>query len=58
MFGAVSSLFDERPRGSLIARGLAKVPVVGIAGGWWDEQGAISKAAERTSELVGAGNRV
>lgn len=51
-FGAISSLFDERPRGSVIARGVAKVPVIGVAGGWVDERGAIHKAARETARLV------
>jgi hypothetical protein len=37
----LQDLFDERPRGGLIARTLAKLPVVGFAGGWLDERGAI-----------------
>jgi hypothetical protein len=51
-FFAIQSLFDERPRGNIVARGIAKVPVVGVAGGWFDERGAIRKAGERTAELV------
>jgi hypothetical protein len=51
-FGAVSDLFDERPRGSLLARAVAKVPVIGVAGGWFDERGAIHGAARRTQELL------
>lgn len=51
-FSAISSLFDERPRGSLLARGVAKVPVIGIAGGWFDERGAIRKAADQTAALL------
>jgi hypothetical protein len=51
-FGAISDLFDERPRGSLLARGVAKVPVIGVAGGWFDERGAIHRAARRTQELL------
>lgn len=56
-FAAVSSMFDERPRGSLFARGLAKVPIVGVAGGWFDERGAIHKAGEQTARLVTAARR-
>lgn len=48
----VQDLLDERPRGGLFARALAKLPVVGIAGGWLDERGGIRKAAEETGELL------
>ena len=49
---SIDDLLDERPRGGFIARALAKLPVVGIAGGWLDERGAIRKAAEETEELL------
>jgi hypothetical protein len=52
-FQAVNSLFDERPRGHPVARGVAKIPLVGVAGGWFDERGAMQKAAARTRELIG-----
>jgi hypothetical protein len=48
----LEDLFDERPRGGLFARTLAKLPVVGVAGGWLDERGAIRKAARRTERLI------
>lgn len=48
----VQNLLDERPRGGIFARTLAKVPVVGIAGGWLDERGGIRKAARETSRLL------
>jgi hypothetical protein len=48
----LQDLFDERPRGGLFARTLAKLPVVGVAGGWLDERGAIRKAARRTERLI------
>lgn len=51
----VQALFDRRPRGGLIARGLAKLPVVGVAGGWLDERGGIRKAAKQTQQLVRSG---
>jgi hypothetical protein len=53
-FLGVQDLLDERPRGGFFARALAKVPVVGLAGGWLDERGAIRKAAEETQELLHA----
>ena len=48
----LQDLFDERPRGGFIARTLAKVPVVGLAGGWLDERGAIHTAAKQTHRLI------
>jgi len=48
------SLFDERPRGAWLWRGLGKVPVVGLPAGMLDERGAIARAAERTEELIEA----
>lgn len=49
----LDKLLDERPRGGLVFRAIAKVPVVGVAGGWLDERGAIRKAARQTSRLLG-----
>jgi len=49
----LQDLFDERPRGGLFARSLAKLPVVGVAGGWLDERGAIRKAARQTQRMIG-----
>lgn len=51
---AVDDMLDERPRGSMLARGLAKIPAVGLAAGWLDERGGIRKAAEETSVLIAA----
>jgi hypothetical protein len=51
-FLGVQDLLDERPRGGFFARALAKVPVVGLAGGWLDERGGIRKAAEETQQLL------
>ena len=48
----LADLFDKRPRGGLFARTLAKLPVVGVAGGWLDERGAIRKAARQTERLI------
>jgi hypothetical protein len=48
----LQDLFDKRPRGGFIARTLAKLPVVGLAGGWLDERGAIHKAAKQTHRLI------
>lgn len=51
-FLELQNLFDERPRGGFLARAVAKLPVVGVAGGWLDERGAIRKAARETALLV------
>lgn len=51
-FRDVRHLLDERPRGGFLARSLAKFPVVGVAGGWLDERGAIQKSAEETERLL------
>ena len=51
-FWDLQNMLDERPRGNLLARGIAKIPVIGIAGGWLDERGGIRKAARRTAQLI------
>jgi len=45
-------LFDERPRGGLLWRGLAKLPFLGLAGGLLDERGAVRRAAQESRELL------
>ncbi len=52
VFLDLQNLFDKRPRGGLLARSLAKVPIIGVAGGWLDERGAIRKAAKQTHHLL------
>lgn len=52
-FYDTQNLLDERPRGNFLARGIAKIPVVGLAGGWLDERGGIRKAAKQTQRLLG-----
>jgi hypothetical protein len=49
-FLQIDDLLDERPRGNFFARALAKLPVVGLVGGWLDESGGIRKAAKETEE--------
>ena len=51
-FRNIDDLLDERPRGGLLARAVAKLPVIGVAGGWLDERGGIRKAAAETAELL------
>jgi hypothetical protein len=48
----LQKLFDERPRGNLLARAIGKLPVVGVAGGWLDERAAIGKASRRAASLL------
>lgn len=48
----LQALLDQRPRGSFLSRTIAKVPVVGVAGGWLDQRGALRKASRHTSELL------
>jgi hypothetical protein len=52
VFLDLQDLFDRRPRGGLLARSVAKLPVIGVAGGWLDERGAIRKAAKQTHRLI------
>jgi hypothetical protein len=49
----LQSVLDERPRGNVVFRTMAKVPVVGLAGGFLDERGGIRRAARETEQLVG-----
>jgi hypothetical protein len=51
-FREVDDLLDRRPRGGFVSRGLAKLPVVGVAGGWLDERSALRKAAREAAELL------
>ena len=51
-FREVSSMLDERPHGLLLWRAVGKLPVVGVAGGWLDERGAIRRASKRTAKLL------
>lgn len=51
-FLGIQDLLDERPRGNIFARGLGKLPVVGVAGGWLDERGGIRRAAKETAQLL------
>ena len=48
----VGSLLDERPKGGLFARGLSKVPVAGVAGGFLAERKAMRRAADEAEALL------
>jgi hypothetical protein len=54
-FHELHDLLDERPRGGMASRALAKLPVVGVAGGWLDERGGIRKSARQTRRLLATG---
>jgi hypothetical protein len=49
----LQSVLDERPRGNILFRTVAQVPVVGLAGGFLDERGGIKRAAKETAKLIG-----
>jgi hypothetical protein len=51
---AVPDLLAHRPRGNVVYRTIAKLPVVGVVGGWLDERAGIGKAATATARLVQA----
>ena len=51
----LQSVLDERPRGNVLFRTVAQVPVVGLAGGFLDERGGIKRAAKETAQLIKAG---
>jgi hypothetical protein len=52
IFAELHQLLETRPRGSALTRSIAKLPLVGIAGGRLDERGGINRAARATTELI------
>ena len=50
----LQDVFEDRPRGGLVPRLVAKLPAVGVLGGWLDERGAVHAAAKETQELLDA----
>ncbi|TDO49971.1 hypothetical protein EV643_105201 [Kribbella sp. VKM Ac-2527] len=52
LFGGLGEVFEERPRGSLAARALGKLPGVGVVGGFFDERKGIRKAAYAAADLL------
>lgn len=52
LFGGLGEVFEERPRGSLAARALGKLPGVGVVGGFFDERKGIRKAAYAAGGLL------
>ncbi|TWD83605.1 hypothetical protein FB561_4771 [Kribbella amoyensis] len=52
LFGGLGEVFEERPRGSIGARMLGQLPMVGFVGGFFDERKGIRKAAYAAAELL------
>jgi hypothetical protein len=52
LFGGLGEVFEDRPRGSIGARLIGKLPGVGVVGGFFDERKGIRKAAYQTAELL------
>ncbi|MEV5962387.1 hypothetical protein AB0L70_11530 [Kribbella sp. NPDC051952] len=52
LFGGLGEVFEERPRGSLGARFIGKLPGVGVVGGFFDERKGIRKAAYEAADLL------
>ncbi|MEV4265583.1 hypothetical protein [Kribbella sp. NPDC049584] len=52
LFGGLGEVFEERPRGSLGARFVGKLPGIGMVGGYFDERKAIRKAAYEAADLL------
>jgi hypothetical protein len=52
LLGGLGDVFEDRPRGSIGARMLAKLPAVGLVGGFFDERKGIRKAAYAAAELL------
>jgi hypothetical protein len=55
LFGGLGEVFEDRPRGSLGARAVGKVPGIGLVGGFFDERKGIRKAARTAGELLTTG---
>ena len=52
LFGGLGDVFEDRPRGSLGARFIGKLPAVGVVGGFFDERKGIRRAAYEAAELL------
>lgn len=55
LFGGLGDVFEERPRGSIGARIIGKLPGVGVVGGFFDERKGIRKAALTAGDLLSTG---
>lgn len=56
LLSGLGDVFEERPRGSLGARIVGKVPGVGVVGGFFDERKGIRRAAVEAGELLATGS--
>jgi hypothetical protein len=52
LFGGLGEVFEDRPRGSIGARLVGKLPVVGVLGGFFDERKGIRRAAYAAADLL------
>jgi hypothetical protein len=52
LFGGLGDVFEERPRGTIAARFVGKLPAIGMVGGFFDERKAIRKAAYQAADLL------
>ncbi|MDX6238926.1 MAG: hypothetical protein QOG10_3741 [Kribbellaceae bacterium] len=52
LFGGLGEVFEDRPRGSLGARLVGKLPAVGVLGGFFDERKGIRRAAYAAADLL------
>ncbi|MEV6284633.1 hypothetical protein [Kribbella sp. NPDC051770] len=52
LLGGLGEVFEDRPRGSLGARAIGKLPAVGVVGGFFDERKGIKKAAYAAADLL------
>ena len=52
-FKNLEGIFEERPLGSRSSKALRRLPVAGkIAGGWFEERGALKKAVEEAQAAL------
>jgi hypothetical protein len=56
LLGGLGEVFEDRPRGSIGARIIGKLPAVGVVGGFFDERKGIRKAAYAAAELLHTGS--
>jgi len=52
LLGGLGDVFEDRPRGSIAARALGKLPAIGVVGGFFDERKGIRKAAYAAADLL------
>jgi hypothetical protein len=52
LLGRIDDALDRRPKGTLTARVLANLPVVGVAGGYLAEREGLRRAAARAADLL------